>query len=365
MVRDRKEQEERSALMRLLQEGSDADVRRFFILLTPPMLADCLESLPEEEDRVRVVRLMSAPLAAEVLREVDASDRDEILEELSDKRIAEVTAESKSDDAADLVGSLPPERQERVLDELEDEDREEIEELLSYGEETAGGIMQTEFVSVVSDLTVGQAIEAVREADIGDVGEIHEVFVVDAQKRLVGVVSPADLLHEETGAALRAVMDASPIKAVVSEDQEQIARRAREHDLATIPVVDDAGVLVGQVLHDDIADVIQEEATEDIAKLAGADPEELRESVWYAVRTRAVWLAPAFCGGLVVAFYLASVEADLKQAPLLIAFLPIILGMAGNVGTQTSALTVRALALGRVDHDRTLKVIGRQFATGL
>jgi magnesium transporter len=231
MTRDRTEHEERSALARLIREGSDADVKRFFRLLTPPMLADCLELIPSEEDRVRVVRLMAAPLAAEVLREVDEGEREEILEDLSEKRIAAVAGELKSDDAADLVAALPPEKQERVLEALDEESRAEIERLLRYDEDTAGGIMQTEFVAVSSDLTVGQAIEAVRGADVGDVGEIHEVFVVDTQGRLVGVASPADLLQHAPDAPLRAVMDPNPLRVPVSEDQEHIARLAREHDL--------------------------------------------------------------------------------------------------------------------------------------
>ncbi|MHC4548713.1 MAG: magnesium transporter [Planctomycetota bacterium] len=353
-----------SALERLIREGSDDDVRRFFLLLRPPELADFLEQVPEE-DRLRVVRLMSAPLAAEVLREVEEVEREEILEDLSGGEIAEVAHEMKSDDAADLIQALPPDKAERTLDRLDADERQEIRELLEYGEETAGGIMQKEVVSVRSGLSVAEAIEAVRKARTEDVGEIHEVFVVDVDGRLAGCVSPADLLHADPATALRDVVEPDPVRVPVTMDQEQIAEIGRENDLATIPVVDQDGVLVGQILHDDIADVIEEEATEDIAKLAGTDPDEVyTDSVWTAVRSRVVWLVPGFIGGLLVMLLMSGAEEEIRRAPIIAAYLIVVVGMAGNVGTQNSALTVRSLALGLVDA-RAWRVVGRQLVTGL
>jgi len=354
-----------SALGRLVREGSDEDIQRFFLLLRPPELADLLEQV-QDEDRLRVLRLMTAPLAAEVLREVDEGERSEILEDLSSGELAPILEESRSDDAADLIADLPPDKAERTLSKMDAEDRTELRELLRYDEETAGGIMQTEVVAVSSDVTVGQAIEAVRAVDTEDVGEIHEVFVVDRDNRLVGAVSPADLLQEPPDTPVRAIVEPNPVTVPVTMDQEEIAELVREHDLVTVPVVDARGALVGQILHDDVADVIEEEATEDIAKMAGADPDELYEDrILLAIRSRAAWLVPAFAGGLGVALFLSSAEKDIQSAPLLAAFLPVILGMAGNVGTQTSALTVRGLALGRIEFARSGRIIRRQIITGL
>ena len=354
-----------SALGRLVREGSDEDIQRFFLLLRPPELADLLEQV-EEDDRLRVLRLMTAPLAAEVLREVDDAERGEILEDLSSGELAPILEESRSDDAADLIAELPPDKAERTLNKMDAEDRSEIRELLTYDEETAGGIMQTEVVAVHSDVTVAQAIEAVRAVDTEDVGEIHEVFVVDRDNRLVGAVSPADLLQEPPDTLLRALVEPNPVAVPVTMDQEDIAELVREHDLATIPVVDEKGALVGQILHDDVADVLEEEATEDIAKMAGPDPHEPYEDrLLAALRARAPWLVPAFAGGLGVALFLGSAERDIASAPLLAAFLPVILGMAGNVGTQTSAITVRGLALGRIEFGRSGRIIRRQILTGL
>jgi len=354
-----------SALDRLLREGTDDDIHRFFLLLRPPELADLLETLGESE-RKRALGLMSAPLASDVIPEVEEDTREEIMEDLSSSEIAEIVPHMLSDDAADVIGALPPEKAERTLGQLDEEEREEIEELLEYGEETAGGIMQTEVVTAGPDMTVREAMEAVRGTDVEDVGEIHEVFVVDKDRRLVGSISPADLLQEEPNQRLREVMDRNPVQVPVTLDQEEIARKVREHDLAAIPVVDQQGRLVGQVLHDDIADVMQREATEDIAKMAGTDPDEMYEDrVAVAVRMRATWLVPAFGGGLMVVVLLSMAEKSLKEAPWLLTFLPVILGMAGNVGTQTSALTVRGLALGRIQWGRVGKVILRQVVTGL
>jgi magnesium transporter len=338
-----------SALERLIRDGSEEDIQRFFLLLRPPELADLVENI-DDEDRLRVLRLMSAPLAAEVLREVEDSDRDEILEDLSAGEVAEIVHEAKSDDATDLIQALPKDKAERTLSRLDAEERKEIKELLEYGEETAGGIMQTEVVKVPSKLLVQEAIDAVREANPEDVGEIHEVFFVDEQGRLVGSLSPADLLHADPNTLVRDVMEPDPVHVPVGMDQEQIAEIARDNDLAAIPVVDDAGILVGQVLHDDIADVIEEEATEDIAKLAGTDPDEVYlVGVWKAVWSRLAWLLPGFIGGLLVAILLGGVL--------------VIIGMAGNVGTQNAAVTVRALALGRVE--RAWKAVARHVLIGL
>lgn len=351
-----------SALERLIRDGSEEDVQRFFLLLRPPELADLLESIGDE-DRLRVLRLMSAPLAAEVLREVEDSERDEILEDLSAREVAEIVHEAKSDDAADLIQSLPRDKAERTLSRLDAEERAEISGLMAYGEETAGGIMQTEVVKVPSNLSVQEAIDAVRDANPEEVGEIHEVFFVDGQGRLIGSLSPADLLQADPNTLVRTVMEPDPVRVPVGMDQERIAEIARDNDLAAIPVVDDAGVLVGQVLHDDIADVIEEEATEDIAKLAGTDPDELYHvGVWKTVFTRLAWLVPGFIGGLLVAILLGSAQEEIRRSPLLAFYLVVIVGTAGNVGSQNAVVTVRALALGRID--RVWRSVARHALVG-
>jgi magnesium transporter len=213
---------------------------------------------------------------------------------------------------------------------------------------------------------VGDAIAAVREADQEEVGEIHEVFVVDSDGRLVGTVSPADLLHGEADQTIRSILEPNPISAPLSMDQERIAELVREHDLATIPVVDEWDVLVGQVSHDDVADVIEEEATEDIARMAGSDPEELYgDSVVLSIRSRAPWLIPAFVGGLLASLIIASMEEALADALILAAFLPVVIGMAGGVGTQAAVVTVRSLALGRIEFKRLRHVFVREGLTGL
>jgi len=354
-----------SALERLLREGSDDDIKRFIVLLKPPELADLIERTPEDQ-RLRVLRLMSTPLASEVLREVQEPEREEILEGMPSAEIAEIVQESFSDDAADFLAALPPDKQERTLDKLDDESRQEIEGLLRYGEETAGGIMQTEVVRATSDLTVEEALAVVRGADMDDVGEIHEVYVVDRDGRLLGSVSPAELLHARPDAKVREIADPDPVRAPVSMDQEELAELVREHDLASIPVVDKTGVLVGQILHDDVADVIEEEATEDIVRLAGAAPEEVGgDSILLKVRSRGPWLLPAFVGGLIASSIVSSVSGRLSQAALLVAFIPVVLGMAGNIGSQAAVITVRGIALGRLDLGRAWRILLKEGLTGI
>ena len=352
---------EQSAMERLIREGSDDDVRRFFVLLRPPEMADMLETVPDDE-RLRVLRLMKAPMASDVLIGMRTGDREETFVDLSPKERAEIVHEAMSDDAADLIGGLDEQEQRETLRELDKEDRAEIEELLEYHEETAGGIMQTEVVTARGRDTVAEAIERVKQVDTEEVGEIHEVFVVDAEDRLIGTVSPADLLHADPAEPLRAIIEPNPESVPVDMDQEKIARYARDHDLAAIPVIDPEGRLLGQILHDDIADVIAEEATEDIAKMAGADPEEVYDdSVGRAVRSRTTWLFPTFVGGLMVAFLMGRLGVPVMLA----AFVVVVVGMAGGVGAQNAALTVRSLALGRIDAGRVWGVIGRRVVTGM
>jgi len=356
-----------SALERLVREGTDEDIKRFFLLLRPPEIADLVEAIHEDQ-RARLMRLLGAPLASDVFREIEEQEREDLLEDLADTEIAEIVHESRSDDAADIIGSLPPEKAERTLQRLDDEEQEEIRELLEYGEETAGGIMQTELVAVPADCTVGDARAAVHDADRKDTGRINVVYVVDAEDRLIGTVSPAELLRNEPETPIRSVLDPHPVKVLVDVDQERIARAAQEHDLTAIPVVDERGHLLGQVLHDDLIDVIEEEATEDIARMAGTKDEEIYDdSVAVAVRSRAPWLFLTFGGGLLVAGLLSTMEDDIKRydLPVLLMFLPVVLGMAGNVGTQTAAITVRSLALGRIDFSRWMTPVVRQVATGL
>ena len=356
-----------SALERLVRFGADEDIKRFFVLLRPPELADLIERLTDD-DRMRVIRLMGAPLASEVLREVQESERDDILEDLTPEKRAEIVHESMSDDAADLIASLPDKDAKETLEHLDEEERKEIKELLEYGEETAGGLMQTELVRVRDNLTVAGAIDRVRAANEEDVGEIHEVYLVNAEGHLVGCVSPADLLHAEPDAPVTSVCDLNPVSVPVDLDQEKIAEIARENDLAAVPVVDSSGTLLGQVLHDDIADVIQEEATEDMARMAGADPIEIYvpDSVFVSVKSRAPWLIPAFAGGLLASLIIEEMETALSTATLLAAFLPVVIGMAGNVGTQASVITVRSIAVGRIDITRgAFRILVREGMTGI
>ncbi|MHC4939442.1 MAG: magnesium transporter [Planctomycetota bacterium] len=354
-----------STLERLVREGSDRDIQRFFALLRPPEIADLLEALPED-CQIRVVRLLGAELSAEVIREVQEPEKDDLLEDLPAKEIAEIVHESRSDDAADILGSLDPDKAERTLQNLDQEEQDELRELMEYGEETAGGIMQTELVSVPADATVGQALEAVQQSDKGEVGKIYRVYVLDADGRLLGTITPTDLLQADPEALVRDKAAPNPVKVLVDVDQEKIARLAQENDLAAIPVIDHQGKLVGQVLHDDIVDVVQEEATEDIARMAGTDDEEFYDdSVFVAVRSRASWLLLTLIGGLLVAGFLSNVHGDIKNVAALIAFLPVVLGMAGNVGGQTAAITVRSLALGRLDYARWIEPVARQIAIGI
>ncbi|MFB3066037.1 MAG: magnesium transporter [Planctomycetota bacterium] len=354
-----------SALQRLIRFGSEEDLGRFFLLLRPQELADLVEALPDEEDRLRAIRAMETPLASEVLREVEPPEREEILEDLPAEEIAEIVRESRTDDAADLLGELETQKAEETLEHLDRPEQEELRELLEYPDDSAGGIMQTELVKLRASSTVSQAVDEIRSmAD--ELGEVHEIFVVDDRDRLVGRVGATALLLARPDASIESIMEREPVAVPVTIDQEELAEIVKEYDLTDVPVIDAEGRLVGQVMVDDVLDVLEEEATEDIAHLAGVNPDELYgRSVLLSIRSRAPWLIPAFGGGILAAMIIGSMEGRLKSAELLIVFIPVVLGMAGNASMQTATLTVRGLALGRSNLRAPWRAVSMEALTGL
>jgi magnesium transporter len=339
--------EARERIQELL-EGGDAQAAGSLAVeldLHASDLADLFEHLSEEQG-VQLISALPSELASEALAEMEqGEDRGDLFAALSPEQGAALLVELPDDDAADLMLDLEPGEQRRILDILPAEEAGELIDLLRYDEESAGGLMTTELVSVEATMAAGEAIEQVRLQG-REVDDFYVVFVVDGTGRLQGTLRLDDLITADPRSSVREIVE-EPVATVGPHvDQEEVGRLISRYNLATIPVVSDDGVLLGRITFDDVIDVIEAEQTEDILRLAGlGDEEDLRHTWGEAVRARLPWLLL----NLVTASLAASVILvfeDVIDRVLTLAFLaPIIAAMGGSSGTQSLAITIRRITV--------------------
>jgi magnesium transporter len=330
-----------------IQEGDKTSLRRLIDPLRAADVADLVEHLNPEE-RIYLFESLEPESAGDVLVEIEGPVQEKILGDLDNQAITEIVEELDSDDAADLVGDLPEERAKQIIETLDDEVSEEIERLLPYPEDTAGGIMALEFVAVHEDDTLAQAIDVIR-AKREDVVNFFYLFVLDDYGRLVGVVSLKDLVVEPAGRKIREIMNPEVISVPVHLDQEEVAKLFKKYDLVTVPVVDDNHRLVGRITHDDIIDVLEEEADEDISRMAGVIHQEIAEESSLKIsRARLPWLVVGLFGGVLAAGVINEFENTLERVITLAFFFPVIMAMGGSSGTQAATVIVRGMATGDI-----------------
>ena len=329
------ELEKLGALKKLIAEMRPADV------------ADLIEHLAANE-RIAIFQLLEPEGAGDVLVEIEPPVQERILKDLDNKAISDIVAELDSDDAADLVGDLPAERAKEVIESVDDQVSGELEKLLPFPDDTAGGLMALEFVAVKADVTVGDAIKTVREEG-KEVENLYYIWVTDDFQRLVGVISLKDLVLEPEDRKISKIMNPDVISVEADTDQEEVANIVRRYDLVNIPVVDDQFRLVGRITHDDIIDVIEEEVDEDMSLMAGViDQEVTEESTIKISRARLPWLVAALFGGVFAAVVINQFEASIEAMISLSFFFPVVMAMGGNTGTQAATVVVRGLATGDI-----------------
>ncbi len=338
LVEDVKEsikEEKRDFLLKLIDEMRPAD------------LADLMEHLNSDE-RLYFFEFMEPKGAGDVLVEIEAPVQESLLDDLDNEAISEIVRELDSDDAADLVGDLPAERARQIIQTVEHEVSEDLEKLLPYPDDTAGGIMALEFVAVRADDTMQQAIDTIRKKR-EEVQNIYYLFVVDGLNRLVGVISLKDLVLEPRLRRVQEIMNPEVISVDVKMDQEEVYHLVKKYDLVTVPVVDEYRRLVGRITHDDIIDVIEEEADEDISLMAGVIHQEVADvSPMRISRARLPWLIIGLFGGILAAAVIWQFESSLEDLIALSFFFPVIMAMGGNTGTQAATVAVRGLATGDI-----------------
>jgi magnesium transporter len=326
----------------VLSGGSPESLAASLRGLHPADIAAALERLDAGTVRA-VLAQLDTETAADVIIHLDENSLEDVLETLEPPEIADIATELESDDAADVIGALDAPKQAEVLSELEQDERREVEELLKYKDESAGGIMAAELAYVKQGSTVDDAIGVLRAA-ADDIEDIHNVYVTDASRRLIGVLPIRSLVLARPGTRIADIMNPDVVSVSTEMDQEQVAEVFRKYDVVAVPVVDPSGVLIGRITVDDIIDVIHEEADEDISRMAGTSEEELHEdSALKVSRIRLPWLVVGALGGLGSATVMNHFRLSLEKVLALAFFVPVITAMGGNVGLQTSTIIVRSM----------------------
>jgi magnesium transporter len=362
---DRRVQLRLEAIRRLMRKGAVANLRRIVDKTHPADLGAIYEELNDLEQGRLFQILIQCEMAGEVLSHLSPGVLQQLVESLSDDELAEILTAMDSDDAADLVSLLPEERREGILAAMNAEDSQDIGKLLDYPEDSAGGIMTPDFFALGQTVTVQEAVAAIQGGEEAET--VFYVYVLDEAERLVGVVTLRQLITSTPTSPLRQVMNSDVIKVDVSTDQEQVARLVARYDLLAIPVVDDGARLVGIITVDDVIDVLREEATEDVFKMAGTSQEELvyGNRVLPIARIRMPWLVVNLFGGIVTGTILWWFRATVEEIIALVSFVPVITAMGGNVGTQSSSILVRAFATGRVDFEQLPAHLWKEVRVGL
>lgn len=350
-------------LPKLLRETDSRLLSKRLARLDDVQIASQVDNLAAD-DQERIFQSLPVDRRPEVFGHLRYETAADILRRWVPEEGARLLDDLESDDIADILGRLDEDLLREILSELEPDDADEIEELLAYDDESAGGIMSPEFIAVADSASIAETIRTIQEVE-DPPDHAFQVYVVDEDDRLTGLVSLHALLTARPSQPIRDVMEVEFVSVQVSVDQEEVAEIASRYDLVAVPVVDDKRHLVGVVTIDDILDVIREEATEDILKMAGAGEMLVdTRSYWSSFRARFPWLFYAATGGMFVALVLTGFETTLQQAPALALFMPVVAGMGGNVGTQSSTIVVRGLAVGYVESSKLTRLVRREVALG-
>ncbi len=347
----------------LLESGKNQEAVQFFLELQVPDQAEVFNLLNEQAQEKLLVKLDS-PATADLFDELEDSETLEAADSIPLDRLADILDEMEPDEAADLLGDLPPELASQALEEMDDP--EDVLPLLGFADQTAGGRMTTSFLALRRQTRADKALEFLRE--VGPDGDVpYYLFVVDREKRLSGVVGLRELVLAEPVEMIENIMNSDVIFVTTETDQEEAARTMARYNLGALPVVNDRRELVGVITGDDLVDVIDEEATEDIYRLSNVSDAELEpeSAVWLQIKGRLPWLYLSALTALFAAWIISRFEHIIAQVAVLAVFQSLVAGLGGNAVTQNMAMVVRGLALGKIPANRAWPIIFRQAVIGL
>jgi magnesium transporter len=351
------------AVVAAVDAGEAGNLRELTLPLHGADLADLI-ALLRPEQRAALIAALGEDLDATALPELDEAVRDQVLEVMPAEQVAEALQQLDSDDAVYLIEDLDKEEQSDILAKLPRFERLALERSLEYPEDSAGRIMQTDLIAVPPFWSVEQTIEFMRTAeDLPD--KFYEIFVVDPGYHLLGSVALGQLLRSKGPDLIESITDREMHPIPVEADQEAVARQFERYNLASAPVVDGGGRLVGMITADDIVEVVQEEASEDILRMGGVAGESVSDSVWRTTTHRFTWLLANLFTAILASVVISLFEATIEQMVALAVLMPIVASMGGNAGTQTMTVAVRALATQDLGPANAFRVIARESAVGL
>jgi len=351
------------AVIDALETEDTTLARELTIDLHEADLADLLQVL-RQDDRAALIGALGEDFKAAALPELDEAVRDQVLEEMPPEQVAEALQELDSDEAVYLLEDLDRKDREDILSKLPYFERIALQRSLEYPEDSAGRIMQTDLIAVPPFWSVGQTIDYMREAD--DLPErFYEVFVVDPAYHLIGCVALNKILRSKRPTEMETIVDEEMHPIPVSVDQEEVARLFERYNLNSAPVIDKDDRLVGVITADDIVEVVQEEASEDILAMGGVGGESVVDSVWETTRLRFTWLVANLLTAIAASIVISFFEATIEQMVALAVLMPIVASMGGNAGTQTMTVAVRALATQDLGPANAMRIVGRECAVGL
>jgi magnesium transporter len=347
-----------------VDDGDDETARELVAPLHPADVADLIE-LAARDEREGLVKALAGIVSPDVLAEMNEHVREGLLDELEPQQVADIAGQMETDDAVALIEDLDEEEQQAVLEKMEPEDRAAVEDALSYPEETAGRLMQRDVCAVPEHWKIGQVIDYLRSTDELPT-DFWEVFVVNASHHPVGTCKLSTILRTPRSKPVRDIMIEDQTLIPVDMDQEDVALRFQKYGLVSAAVVDEEERLVGMITVDDIVHIIQEEAEEDVLLLSGVGDEgDINEPVAESYKSRVRWLVANLLTALVAAFVIRQFEHSIERMAVLAVLMPIVAGVGGNAGTQTLAVTVRAIATNQLTSSNRWRAVGREVRVAL
>lgn len=348
-------------IIKFLEERNFKELKEELENLHPVDLVDAMEEL-DKKQRMLVFRLLSKEEAAEVFTDMNSDMREELLEALTDSELKEIMDEMYVDDTVDVLEEMPANVVDRLLMATDEETRKQINTLLQYPEDSAGSIMNIEYISLRKEMTVADAILKIRQVGINR-ETIYTCYVTEKRK-LIGVVDVKDLLTAGESRLIEEIMDENVIYARTLDDQEQVANQINKYGLVAIPILDHEDCMVGIVTVDDAMLVLQDETTEDISIMAGVSPNEdsyFGTSVFQHAKNRSLWLMLLMLSATVTGEILGHYEDAMAVMPVLITFIPMLMGTGGNCGSQSSTLVIRGLAVGEIEFKDLFRVLFKEI----
>ena len=341
----------------LLSEGNFKELKKLLNESNESDVAECLDEL-SKEDLAVVFRLLKKDEAVDIFSYMSSDTQEKLIETLSDQEVATIVSKLYIDDAADLIDELPANLVSKVLQNASPTKRKAINEILKYPEDSAGSIMTVEYVDIKSGLTVKECFDRIRRIGLNK-ETVYTLYVVDADRRLIGVTTVKELLMRDYDTCINDFMEDNVITVATNEDKEEVAKMFDKYDFLALPVVDNENRLVGIVTVDDAMDVMSEENEEDFEIMAAMTPSEddyLKESVITQYKNRIVWLLILMLSSIITGKIISNYEITFSAIPLLVSFIPMLMDTGGNCGSQASTMVIRALATDEIEPKDVLKV---------